>query len=48
MKLKNIDGSEDNKVTTDDREIIGDANPLHTGVRQFERYEKMLKQLFYE
>ena len=31
MKLKNIDGSEDNKVTTDDREIIGDANPLHTG-----------------
>lgn len=31
MKLKNINGSEDNKVTTDDREIIGDANPLHTG-----------------
>lgn len=31
MKLKNIDGSEDNKITTDDREIIGDANPLHTG-----------------
>ena len=31
MKMKNIDGSEDNKVTTDDREIIGDANPLHTG-----------------
>lgn len=31
MKLKNIDGSEDNKVTTDDREIIGNANPLHTG-----------------
>ena len=31
MKLKNIDGSEDNKVSTDDREIIGDANPLHTG-----------------
>lgn len=31
MKLQNIDGSEDNKVTTADREIIGDANPLHTG-----------------
>lgn len=31
MKLKNLDGSEDNKVTTDDKEIIGDANPLHTG-----------------
>ena len=31
MKLQNIDGSEDNKVTSDDREIIGDANPLHTG-----------------
>ena len=31
MKLKNLEGSEDNKVTTDDREIIGDANPLHTG-----------------
>ena len=31
MKLQNLDGSEDNKVTSDDREIIGDANPLHTG-----------------
>lgn len=31
MKLANIDGSEDNKVTTADREIIGDANPVHTG-----------------
>ncbi|WP_423130425.1 TonB-dependent receptor [Gaoshiqia sp. Z1-71] len=30
MKLKNISG-EDNLVTVDDREIIGDANPLHTG-----------------
>lgn len=25
-----------------------DVNHQHTGVRQFERYEKMLKQLFYE
>lgn len=31
MKLQNLDGSEDNKVTSDDREIIGDVNPLHTG-----------------
>ena len=31
MKLQNLDGSEDNKVTSNDREIIGDANPLHTG-----------------
>ena len=31
MKLKNIDGSEDNKITTDDRRIIGDANPTHIG-----------------
>ena len=31
MKLANIDGSEDNKVTTTDREIIGDANPDATG-----------------
>ena len=29
MKLKSLDG--DDKITTDDREIIGDANPLHTG-----------------
>lgn len=31
MKLANIDNSEDNKVTSADREIIGDANPVHTG-----------------
>lgn len=31
MKLKNVDGSEDNKVTVDDRTIIGDANPNCTG-----------------
>lgn len=31
MKLKNIDGSEDNVVTGSDREVIGNANPLHTG-----------------
>lgn len=31
MKLKNIDGSEDNKITADDRKIIGDANPTHIG-----------------
>lgn len=31
MKLKNIDGSEDNKVTTSDRRIIGNTNPKHTG-----------------
>ncbi len=31
MKLKNIDGSEDNVVNEKDREIIGNANPLHTG-----------------
>lgn len=30
MKLKNIAG-DDNLVTVDDRTIIGDANPLHTG-----------------
>ena len=29
MKLKDLTG--EGKVTTDDREIIGDANPLHTG-----------------
>ena len=31
MKLADIDGSGDGKVTTADREIIGDANPVHTG-----------------
>lgn len=31
LKLKNIDGSADNKINTNDREIIGDANPKHTG-----------------
>ena len=30
IKLKNLVG-EDNKVTIDDRTIIGDANPVHTG-----------------
>ena len=30
IKLKNIAG-EDNKVTIDDRTIIGNANPIHTG-----------------
>ena len=30
IKLKNLVG-EDNKVTIDDRTIIGDANPIHTG-----------------
>lgn len=29
MKLKSLDGS--NEVDTKDREVIGDANPLHTG-----------------
>ncbi len=31
LKLKNIDGSEDNKISNSDQEIIGDANPVHTG-----------------
>lgn len=31
MKLKNVDGSEDNRVTTDDRTIIGNAQPKWTG-----------------
>ena len=31
MKLENVDGYADNKVTTDDQTKIGDANPLHTG-----------------
>jgi TonB-linked outer membrane protein, SusC/RagA family len=29
MKLKSLDGN--NTVTVEDREVIGDANPLHTG-----------------
>ncbi|MBD0724144.1 SusC/RagA family protein [Flavobacterium sp. L1I52] len=31
MKLKNIDGSTDNKITTSDKKIIGRALPKHTG-----------------
>ncbi|MBB4034999.1 TonB-linked SusC/RagA family outer membrane protein [Dysgonomonas hofstadii] len=31
MKLKNTDGSEDNKVTAADRSVIGNVNPVHTG-----------------
>lgn len=31
MKLKNVDGSADNKVTIDDRTIIGNAQPKWTG-----------------
>ena len=31
MKLKNVDGSTDNKITVKDRTIIGNANPKHTG-----------------
>jgi len=31
MKLKNADGSADNKVTTTDQKVIGNANPKHTG-----------------
>jgi hypothetical protein len=31
MKLKNTDGSVDNKVTASDQKVIGDANPKHTG-----------------
>jgi TonB-linked SusC/RagA family outer membrane protein len=31
MKLKNVDGSTDNKVTTADQTIIGNANPKSTG-----------------
>lgn len=31
MKLKNLNGSEDNIVDAEDREVIGDANPTHTG-----------------
>lgn len=31
MKLQNIDGSADNKVTTEDRMVIGNVNPKNTG-----------------
>lgn len=31
MKLKNTDGSEDNKVTASDQTIIGNSNPKNTG-----------------
>lgn len=31
MKLKNADGSADNKVTSTDQKVIGNANPKHTG-----------------
>lgn len=31
LKLKNIDGSDDNKVTTSDRTVIGNASPDFTG-----------------
>lgn len=31
LKLKNINGSEDNAVTVDDRTVIGDTNPDATG-----------------
>jgi len=31
MKLKNTDGSADNKVTASDKKVIGNANPKHTG-----------------
>lgn len=31
LKLKNVNGSEDNLVTTDDRTIIGDVNPDFSG-----------------
>ena len=31
LKLKNIDGSEDGKVTVSDREVIGNASPDFTG-----------------
>ena len=31
MKLRNVDGSADNKVTTADRTIIGNAQPKWTG-----------------
>ncbi|OXB25267.1 SusC/RagA family protein [Flavobacterium tructae] len=31
MKLKNTDGSTDNKVTASDQKVIGNSNPKHTG-----------------
>ncbi len=30
-KYKNIDGSEDNLITDNDRTVIGNGHPLHTG-----------------
>lgn len=31
LKFKNIDGSEDNLVNINDKTVIGDTNPIHTG-----------------
>lgn len=31
LKFKNVDGSEDNKVNVNDKTVIGNTNPLHTG-----------------
>ena len=40
MKLKNIDGSADNKVTVADRKVIGNALPDFTGGFNFSLYVK--------
>ena len=40
MKLKNIDGSEDNKVTSADRQVIGNAAPDFTGGLSLSAYFK--------
>jgi len=40
LKLANIDGSEDNKVTNKDREVIGNAAPDFTGGFAFSGYFK--------
>ena len=40
LKLKNFDGSEDNKVTVADRTIIGNANPDFTGGFSLSAYFK--------
>ena len=42
MKLKNIDGSEDNKVTVADRTVIGNATPDFTGGFNLSGYFKGL------